>query len=169
MDINKDLKSHHAEIGAHILRQTHLQELIELFVDVLQLLLDGGFGEDILLPQHFSGLLGKQVFTAFHHLRQLTQDLTVHLLGGDVTSKARVVHHVAGFIAYQGRFGGVAKFIKDKTGEKRLSRHIVFSSLSAAQSKRMDTQQLYVIRSVFLKRMCCWNCASAALSYAQRL
>ena len=133
MDINKDLKSHHAEIGAHILRETHLQELVKLLVDVLQLLLDGRFGEDILLPQHFGSLLGEEVFTAFHHLRQLTQDLAVHLLRGDVTSKARVVHHVAGFIAHQGRFGGIARFIKDKTGEKRLSRHIVFSLLSGAR------------------------------------
>jgi hypothetical protein len=79
-------------------------------------------------------LLGEQVLTAFHHLRQLPQDLAVHLLRGDVTAEARVIHHVAGLVAYQGRLGGVAKFIEDQTGEKRLSRHIIFSSLSGERT-----------------------------------
>src|SRR5687767_8673445 len=47
-----------------------------------------------------------------------------------MTAKARVVHNVARLIAHQGRLGGVVKLIEDKTGEKRLSRHITFSSLS---------------------------------------
>src|SRR5688572_11708119 len=117
VDVDDDLESHHAKVCPHILWQTYLQKLVELLVYVFQLLLDGSLGEHILLPQHFGGLLGKEVFTAFHHLRQLVEHLPVHLLRGDVTAEARVIHHVAGLIAHQGRFGGVSKFIEDKTSE----------------------------------------------------
>ena len=79
VDVDDDLESHHAKVCPHILWQTYLQKLVELLVYVFQLLLDGSLGEHILLPQHFGGLLGKEVFTAFHHLRQLVEHLPVHL------------------------------------------------------------------------------------------
>lgn len=50
-----------------------------------------------------------------------------------MTAEARIIHHVAGLIAYQSRFGGSPRFIEDKTGEKRLSRHDSLLALSGEQ------------------------------------
>src|SRR5512138_418925 len=143
MHVDDDPEAHHAKVGAHILRQSHLQKLIELFIDIFQLLLDGSFGKDILLPQHFGGLFRKQILAAFHHVRHLTEDLPVHLLRGDMSPKARVVDHVARLITHQSSFGGMTKFILNETGKKRLSRHrdsLALSGVSSA-SRDMETKR----------------------------
>jgi hypothetical protein len=45
-----------------------------------------------------------------------------------MTAKARIIHHVTGLIAHHGSFSGATEFVKDKTGEKRLSRHFTIFS-----------------------------------------
>jgi hypothetical protein len=66
----------------------------------------------------------------------LIEDLSVHLLGRDVTVEARVVYHVTRLIAYQGRPGRIVELIEDQTGEKRLSRHKYFRALKTLKSQR---------------------------------
>jgi hypothetical protein len=41
-----------------------------------------------------------------------------------MTTKASIVHNIAGLIPYQRAFSGVARFIYNKPGEERLTRHI---------------------------------------------
>jgi len=38
--------------------------------------------------------------------------------------EAGIIHHIAWLIAHQSGFGEITKFIQDKTGKERLSRHI---------------------------------------------
>src|SRR5512140_781927 len=135
MHVDDDLKSHHAEIGAHVLGQTGLQELVELLIDVLQLLLDGGFGEHILLAEHLGCLLREEILTAFHHFSHLPEDLPVHLLRRDMAPEARVIHHIAGLLADQSLLGWVAKLVLNETCEKRLSRHYLSCFPSTAASR----------------------------------
>jgi hypothetical protein len=45
-----------------------------------------------------------------------------------VTAESSVIYHIARLIAHQRRVGRILKFITDKTGKKRLSRHIHISS-----------------------------------------
>src|SRR6266508_2338847 len=123
MHIDDDLESHHPRISAHILGETDLQELIELLVNVLQLLLDRGDSEYIFLAQHLGSLLREEFLTAFHHFSQLIENLSIYLFRWDMTAETRVVHDIARLIANESRFGGIAKFIKNKTGKKRLFRH----------------------------------------------
>jgi hypothetical protein len=53
----------------------------------------------------------------------LIEDLPIHLLRWDMTAKPRVIHYIARLIADESWLGGSPKFIEDKTGKKRLSRH----------------------------------------------
>ena len=118
MIVDDDLESQHAKVGARVFGQADLQHIVKLLVHVFELGGDGGHAEQIVLTEHFGGLFADEIFTALDEFLHLREHLAVHLLGGDVTAEARVVHHVAGFVAHVGGFRGAVVFIEDESGEE---------------------------------------------------
>ena len=56
MHVDHHLKPDHAQVEASVFGQAYLQQLVELLIDIFELSLEHGLGEDILLPDHLCGL-----------------------------------------------------------------------------------------------------------------
>lgn len=102
MQVDADAEAKHAEVGALGFGDADFQEEVELLVEVFELLDDGGDGEDVVLAEHFGGLLTDEVFMALQEVLHEGEDLAVNGFGGKVELEAVVVHDVAGVGADEG-------------------------------------------------------------------
>ena len=119
MDIDDDLEARHTHKGPAFLRDACFENGVELFPNILQLILKQGFRENIIRAEHFGSLLAQHAFITADLLAHQFQYFAIHLLGRDVAEEAVVIYHIAWFITYISCSCRLFVLVHDQTGEKR--------------------------------------------------